>query len=600
MKSDPWTLYQLLSPPRQFVIPIFQRDYEWTEDEQWQLLFDDLIATASRLGGNPYSPHFLGAIVLEKLPSKKAGSAFIHSNVIDGQQRLATFQLLIRSLLDIATTLKSPKKDNLQDMLWNQDHEINSREDIYKFKPRLRDREIWSQAMSESPSNYDPIHRYLEARQYFRKATKLYLIDKPDPLQAFASLVDACRTMFKIVVIELEGGDDAQVIFEVLNGRQTPLSASDLVKNLIFMRAEREGPNDIDRLYRTYWEPFDANWWKEKVGSGHAARPHTDRMLAAWLTAVSEEPVHDTRKLYGQTRRYLDKSPLEMELNLSEISEYAIHYQVFYAQQPESPRIANAFSKIEELGYITTIPLFLWLRQEKEYGKLKQSEYEQAILDIESYLLRRAITRDSTRGYGSTFWNVLQYARAGAKDSSAVSSAIVREKLCSLRGNATWPSDKALIDAFENIEYYGRVAQYVIKTLLGGIEEQIRVENPQIEKSKIDYRSLSIEHIMPQAWEENWPLKEQGNDLIIAEQNRNAQIHKIGNLTLVSRPLNTLQSNHAWVEKRNALKQFTTLRMNIDLIQYPQWNTWDENTITNRARVLAQYAARAWARPPID
>ena len=81
------------------------------------------------------------------------------------------------------------------------------------------------------------------------------------------------------------------------------------------------------------------------------------------------------------------------------------------------------------------------------------------------------------------------------------------------------------------------MAQYVIKIILGGIEEQIRSENPQIEKAIVNYNNLTIEHIMPQKWEDNWRIKAEGNELLLAKQRRNDHIHRIGNLTLLNSPL---------------------------------------------------------------
>src|SRR5205807_2086440 len=136
----------------------------------------------------------------------------------------------------------------------------------------------------------DPVegsHLYAEARRYFLRHS-LDFIGSGDVVNTRASLlVDAALDLFKLVVIDLEENDDAQVIFEVLNGRQTPLSAADLVKNLLFLRAENRHEGQLEELYDRYWSQFDDPWWKTEVGRGHAARRHTDMLLAAWLTATS-------------------------------------------------------------------------------------------------------------------------------------------------------------------------------------------------------------------------------------------------------------------------------------------------------------------------
>lgn len=104
---------------------------------------------------------------------------------------------------------------------------------------------------------------------------------------------------------DLEDNDDAQVIFEVLNGRQTPLSATDLVKNFLFLRAELDSEADFERLYEQHWAHFDDPWWREEVGRGHAARGRRDVLLSAWLTAAAGTEVN-VGHLYGEVRRYLE------------------------------------------------------------------------------------------------------------------------------------------------------------------------------------------------------------------------------------------------------------------------------------------------------
>ncbi|MFF1632642.1 DUF262 domain-containing protein [Leifsonia sp. NPDC058248] len=101
MQANTYPLSQILLPDRRYLIPTFQRDYEWTREGQWELLFEDLAATADRLldvrssgeAGSALlakealvSPHFLGAIVVAPVLSPTGGITL--RSVIDGQQRL--------------------------------------------------------------------------------------------------------------------------------------------------------------------------------------------------------------------------------------------------------------------------------------------------------------------------------------------------------------------------------------------------------------------------------------------------------------------------------------------------------------------------------
>ncbi len=294
MQAKTWALGEILKPERRYIIPTFQRSYEWTKDGQWELLFEDLIATADRLfqrrqyakmtESQPdeasVSPHFLGAIVCDSLPYPAGGVAL--RSVIDGQQRLTTLQLLLRGLLDVVQEeelegeLKGKAK-SLFKMISNDEDSGASPEDVYKLWPRRDDRELWPSVISDKVPAYDKHdHLYLQARNYFAEATRTSLteIDGDERVERLRALVDAADTLFKLVVIDLEKNDDAQVIFEVLNGRQTKLSASDLVKNLIFLRAEFAHADQLEELYDAYWAGFDDSWWWR----GSAAR----RRATSW------------------------------------------------------------------------------------------------------------------------------------------------------------------------------------------------------------------------------------------------------------------------------------------------------------------------------
>lgn len=162
MDAKTYPLQEILKPERRYIIPTFQRDYEWTLEGQWRLLFEDLESTADRLlvvreSGNAgsklssqeqnVSPHFLGAIVCASLPFPAGGVAL--RSVIDGQQQLTTVQLLVRGLLDVLMEEESDRTKSVRRMLFNPDDVIEHPEEGYKLWPRRKDREIWPIAISD-------------------------------------------------------------------------------------------------------------------------------------------------------------------------------------------------------------------------------------------------------------------------------------------------------------------------------------------------------------------------------------------------------------------------------------------------------------------
>lgn len=606
MEAKTWALGEILKPERRYIIPTFQRSYEWTKEGQWELLFADLLATADRLyqrrqfakmtGSQPdeasVSPHFLGAIVCDSLPFPAGGVAL--RSVIDGQQRLTTLQLLLRGVLDVVQDADTSddlkgKAKSLAKMIGNDEDSGASPEDVYKLWPRRDDRVLWPAVISDIVPTYGKAdHLYFQARQYFAKATRDSLAETPgaergDRLRA---VVDAIDTLFKLVVIDLDQNDDAQVIFEVLNGRQTPLSASDLVKNLIFLRAEFAKADHLDEMYDKYWSGFDDAWWKKKVGTGHAARGQRDVLLSVWLTATTATDV-SVGNLYGEVRAYLDREKPKTEELLADLKAFAEAYQEVYAERHvEDDVLRRAYDHLIKLGNLTAIPLLTWLRTlPSEF--LDAGEHRHAVQAVESFTVRRMIAGSGwgTRNYGQTFVKVMADAKAATAGN--VCAAIV-----SALQSAGWPTDDELRVAMSTTNFYGHNQKRKL-LVLGAIDGRLRADDPKQAPADVDYSKLQVEHVLPDKWEKHWPLDESLDEVerMKASEARNLAKNRIGNLTLVTQHFNGSVSNLGWSAKQPEFAKQSSILLNIVIAAVPQWG---EQAIEERAENLATVAARVW------
>lgn len=609
-----YPLQDILKPERRYIIPTFQRDYEWTLDGQWRLLFEDLESTAERLVGvrtseaegsvlkskeQGISPHFLGAIVCASLPFATGGVAL--RSVIDGQQRLTTIQLLVRGLLDVLHETKSDRAKSVRRMLFNPEDVVESPDEVYKLWPRRKDRVLWPVALGDAIPHYDDKndHLYLKARKYFSEASRDYATNDNGDIDhsRLIALADALASLFKLVVIDLDDNDDAQVIFEVLNGRQTPLSAIDLVKNLLFLRGEL-AEDDVEDLYDRYWAQFDEQWWKEAVGRGHAQRGRRDVLLSVWLTAVTGTE-SNVGHLYREARDYLNDGPATEDV-LKQLSTYATAYEAIYGATLEADEhIANAYRRVRALDITTAVPLLAWLRTLRP-EVLAPLDHRRAVRAIESWALRRAYTGAQTRGYGTHLTRVLREAQLAASKEHDVADAVIN----GLRnGLLDWPSDGAVEDAFVTNRFYG-MTQARIRLLLGGIDHLLRREDPKEPAAVIHYDNLQIEHVMPQSWEEHWPLLDDTGIEISRDEldpvwlNRSAErrrnVDRIGNLTLVTGNFNGSVSNLGWSVKRFEFEKQKSLVINYGVAQAEDWS---EATILDRAKLLAAATCRLWPAP---
>lgn len=610
MEAEARPLKKIMAADGRYVIPTFQRDYEWTQEGQWELLFEDLDSVAGRLGAarteaeatgtskaraeRNIAPHFLGAVVCDQLPSPTGGLTL--SAVIDGQQRLTTLQLLLRGMLDVLQETGSGSIGKVKRLLENPTDVIDHPHERHKLWPRRKDRDVWPVAMADEVPTYGPgDHLYLQARRFFAESVRNALKDE-DGRDRTDDLVDALLGLFKLVVIDLDDNDDAQVIFEVLNGRQTPLSASDLVKNLLFLRGELADEQELETLYDAYWAEFDEPWWKKRIGTGHAARARRDVLLSVWLTAVSGAEANVGR-LYSEVRQYLASGNRKTEDILIELSEYRRAYKAIYgALDPGSPRLAQAYRNLVTLKVQTAIPLLAWLRTLPE-EILSPADHERAVSAVESWVLRRMILRANTRGYNAAFLAVLKTARAAARAPEANIADAIIQALLDGPNSVSWPSDDEVKSAFIQDRFYDRFTQERIRLILGAIDTQMRADNPKTEPAVFDYTKLQIEHLMPQRWERHWPLPADVSgdpaqrELAISE--RSAAVDRIGNLTLVTSAFNQGVSNLGWEQKRPELAAQSALQLNLPIVATEHW---DEGTILARGEVLAEIVCRIWPR----
>jgi hypothetical protein len=489
MRADTRTLQMVLQGDRRFVVPVYQRPYVWDQERQWEPLWNDVEATAIRLAearsgahskgvsraeaDKAAAPHFLGAIVLEQHPTA-TGDVDVRS-VVDGQQRLTTLQVLLRGTLDAleAAGIEGPTLTKLRRLIRNDD-EVVSGEALHKVWPRPAEREAYLAAMaSGAPESH--VSSFAAARSYFEASAMGFLTDPEVPDDPYAEgddlhrraslLVATLLGLVKLVVIDLEDVDDAQVIFEALNARNTPLSATDLVKNLLFMRAQSEG-SDPQELYDRVWARFDHNgdWWRDPVGVGHAQRARQDWLLGDWLIAQLGRMI-SVGRLYGEFRRWLDVSGTRPVHALDTLSVYADAYERLHGRLPgATPLERLAFERIGVLNITATTPVLLWLLS-RPPEVLAEGERELALRAIESYVVRRMSVKAQTRAYGQVFAEVLK----AAQEATAHPGRSVIKALRAGPHGYGWPSDAELADQFAISRYYGPggVNQERLRLILG-------------------------------------------------------------------------------------------------------------------------------------
>ena len=620
---------QIFENRLQYCVPFYQRAYVWTRDNQWEQLWEDIQTKAeARLsGGTKITPHFLGAVVLEGQDSDGLrGVPRYH--IIDGQQRMTTLQYILKAVtLALEEIGQSASIDPAVECTSNGKPEsmIDPAVEVFKVWPTFRDQENYKRAMTAAklrdlrtrfPQHFTQAGELkkigvshppaLEALWYFAGVFKQWLlVDSASVNERSDALLLAILRDFKVVTITLEEGDDAQIIFETLNGRGAQLHATDLVRNFIFMRADREGEKTA-MLYNELWAQFETPYWSKEQRRGRINKPRLEWLVHSMLQAELREEVELSR-LYHEYRRFAasgKKAPEQLET----LNRYAGLYRELIEGTGDSP-IARFGRRIADYDVTTLYPLSLLIGASEIEDVEKNAMYDVLV----SYFVRRAICGLTAKNYNNIFAGLLRQL-----DAKSPSEAQLRNILQGWNGNASrWPTDDefekaCLVDALYPDRLDARKMRRVLTELEHHLIASTRTEDRQLN----DYPSLDIDHIMPQSWYEFWPLDDHGRvtkdeaasaglaelfgetpnerqQAIIARQRA---IPTLGNLTLLNLSVNRQAQNHAFSEKRDLLIANTNLRLNIQLLRDHEWN---EASIRRRGHDLAQVALNIWVGPKI-
>lgn len=596
MKADTLDLAAIFGRPVNYLVPLYQRSYVWTKDLQWEPLWQDVRDVADRqLDHSPDNdsiPHFLGAVVLER---SLLGRGLIDGRtIIDGQQRLTTLQLLVAAARSIAVERQlEGLRRTFEDLLINESHVVRGDGDPYKVSPTHHDRRAFREVMSDGVVASSGSHKLHEAYRFFRTSILDWLGEGGDPDAVSLRLEALSTVIWKrliLVTIDLEPGDNAQIIFETLNARGTPLLAADLVKNHLFQTATIQGAQ-IDALYEQHWKVLDTDWWRDEIQQGRLKRPRLDTFINHWLAMVSDREVV-SHQLFPEFKRYLATGQKQASDVLWDLARYGRVYETF-EKEPSTTELGQFLYRLNTLEVTTAYPALLWLLGPE--GLTDPVERRVALGAIESWLVRRMLARQTTKNYNVVFLAMLKKIReaAVARDGAPVGQDVA-DFLAGLTGESQfWPTDASVQASLRSLPAYSVFPRGRLRMVLEALEHAMYTG---LTENVVLPTDLTIEHVLPQEWSANWPVPE-GADPFQGRLDRDAAKHRLGNLTLVTGKLNPKLSNAGWSEKRAALREHSVMRISTDIRNA---EAWDEAAIAERGERLAAVAVGLWQRPDDD
>ncbi|MDH0624529.1 DUF262 domain-containing HNH endonuclease family protein [Pseudomonas chengduensis] len=614
MEANSRPLLRIFEPTVCYQIPLFQRPYVWKREENWQPLWEDferllgVVLTGERL-----RPHFLGAVVLEQLRND-TGSVQCRQ-VIDGQQRFTTLQLLLVAARDLCRSLGSERfSGRFESLVSNSDTMVDDPSEVRKLLPTNADRQAYAlvhgagspdallQQTQKKGVEFSYEQGIVGAYLYFYRQFEDWL--QPDAAEAevtqekqLDALWAVVRNGLQLVVIDLGEDDESQVIFETLNARGTQLLPADLIKNFLFRRAQAEG-GDIDVLYEENWAEFDGDFWREKVKQGRENRPRIDIFTRHFLTLAMRRDIRvghifNEYKSYVQYTAdwgscFIDPANSASE-HIALLKTYAGHFREFFTPVADS-RLARFLARLEVIDTSTVYPLLLLCSQ--QLRPQQQEEFEAILTIIESYLFRRMICGLTTKNYNRLFLDLIRHLE---REKQITAQAVGTFLLSSEGESVRFPRDAELRTALLDYPLYQWWPQYRVRAVLKALERALaHAKSEAVSLPK----GLTIEHILPVKWQEHWPLPtDMQNDpqaKLEFSQRRDRLKHTLGNLTLVTSSLNPALSNSAWSAKKPELLKWSKLNLSRDLHDH---EAWSEQEILARGAALAKSAIQIWPYP---
>ena len=558
MKATEAKMLDFLKKSPQFVIPIYQRTYSWTERECRQL-WDDILRTGAK---DAISAHFVGSIVyIEKgLYQVTSQSPLL---VIDGQQRLTTVSLILEALARRLGETEpvegfSAKKLRSYYLL----NPLEEGERGFKLLLTQTDKQSLLALMQQKPLPAEHSLRIAENFAFFQ--------DRVDALGD--ELATLCKGLAKLIIVDIalsRDQDNPQLIFESMNSTGRELSQADLIRNFILMGLETAHQT---RLYEEHWRPMEVAFGQEAYGA------HFDAFMRHYLTLKTGviPNVHAVYEAFKVHARNPEAAALGVDALVADIHTFANYYCAMALGHERDKGLGVTFHDLRELKVDVAYPLLLELYHDYVQGILPKSDFTKAVRLIEAYVFRRVVCAIPTNSLNKTFATFGRVLRKDRYLESIQAHLLTLPSYRRFPGNEEFKRELALRDL-----YNFRSRSYWLRRLENyGRKEHVLVDE------------YTIEHILPQ--NENLSMK--WREALGPEWQRIQEkwLHTLGNLTLTG--YNAEYSDRPFVEKRDMTGGFkqSPLRLNEGL---GALETWDETTIQERAVRLATLATEVWAAP---
>lgn len=542
---------------KRFIIPVYQRNYDW-KTENCKQLYDDLVKVIK----NKRRSHFFGSLVSVYEPSGR-NTEFL---VIDGQQRLTTVSLLLLAMYNLIKSGIITPKDVYLDKQIYEDFLVDKyqpEETRIKLKPVKNDQKAFGKLFNDAREHIRESNLTTNYNYFYERIQKQEI--------SIDELFDAiCR--LEIINITLNNEDNPQLIFESLNSTGLDLSEGDKIRNFILMGLPSK---EQDEYYDKYWNRIE-----------ECTKYDVSSFVRDYLS-IKQLAIPSQKKIYISFKDYVDQKSIETEELLKDLLAYAKRYEILLSGGTKNKSLDACIYRLNRLETTVTRPFFLEVLRLYDENKLDISEVSEIFLITENYLFRRAICDLPTNALNKIFSTLhREIARYEGNDEGYVEK--FKYALLSKKDRARFPDDDKFTERFTERPIYQMNSKNKIY-IMERLENYSTLEDKDV-YGHCDDGTYSIEHIMPQHLTPAW-IKALGEDY---EEIHEMWLHRIANLTLTA--YNSKYSNSTFEEKKSMKNGFedSGIRMNTYIAKKDKWTLAE---LEERNQYLMGRALEIWAAP---
>lgn len=569
MQAKEIQVKQFLSQPgTKFIIPVYQRNYDWKIKQCEQLLNDILCVDSEQ-------PYFIGSIVHKKMGLLSTLQELI---IIDGQQRITTLTLLLLALADI---FKSHNDAHYQE-IWDYylQNKFDDAEVKLKLKPIETDYNALVDLVNNNHDQIKPGNRLLDNYLFFREEIKTIELAKK---------VYTNFNYLMIVEIALDYRDDPQKIFQSLNSTGLELSQADLIRNYLLMNLE---PVYQEKVYKNYWLVIEKNCYRESTNESMLSYFFRDYLTYSFISIPSYNYVFENFK-----EKYPDLGTGEkFELTLQKIKQFSSYYAKFISpDKAEDKEISKALQQIAKMEISVSYPFLLGVFDDFHQGILSREDVLKILELIQSFTFRRFVCSYPTNALNKIFMTLFGNAKKVQKAHSHYSFyEAVCVVLLRYSGYQRFPNNDEVAENLTKKDIYhtqGKNRLYLLETLEN--------EYDSFSETRVDLfqrKDITIEHIFPQNPSSEW------NNTLDKEQltEMKNRSNTLANLTIVINNGNL--GNKSFTEKRDLNTdtskgfKYSKFKLNEYLSGISEWNT---STLNERNKLLIERFINIWSYPDV-